>query len=75
MSKAQLEILEYLICCIGAFAERFSISNGQAYRYLKQYQGLAYLQKHYNIVHTFSIDDAVEDCAHICSRHGGALTL
>lgn len=75
MSKLQSEILEYIICCVGAFAERFSITNRQAYMYLKQYQGLAFLNKHYNIEHTLSIDDAVEDCARICMRHGGALTL
>lgn len=75
MSKLQSEILEYIICCVGAFAERFSISNSQAYNYLHQYQGLAFLYKHYKIEHTFSIDDAVEDCARICSRNGGALTL
>lgn len=75
MSKLQSEILEYIVCCVGAFAERFSITNSQAYKYLRQYQGLAFLHKHYNIEHTFSIDDAVEDCARICMRHGGALTL
>ncbi|MBQ0062291.1 MAG: DUF3791 domain-containing protein [Bacteroidales bacterium] len=75
MSKYQTDVLEYIVCCVGAFAERFSLTNGQAYRYLQKHQGLAYLQKHYNTVHTFSIEDAVEDCAHICLRNGGALIL
>lgn len=75
MSTEQSNILEYIICCIGAFAERFSITNGQAYQYLQKYKGLEFLQKHYNIEHTFSIEDAVEDCANICLRHGGTLSL
>lgn len=75
MGKLQNEILEYIICCVGAFAERFSLTNGQAYKYLQQYGGVAYLHKHYNIVHTFSIDDAIEDCARICQRHGGVLIV
>lgn len=65
--------IEYMICCIGAFAERFSLSNSQAYKYLKHFEGLAFLDKHYHIEHTFSIDDAVDDLAVICNRNGGAL--
>lgn len=75
MSKHQSDILEYIICCVGAFAERFSLTNGQAYKYLQEHQALAFLQKHYNIEHIFSIEDAVEDCARICLRNGGALEL
>ncbi|MDO4510580.1 MAG: DUF3791 domain-containing protein [Bacteroidales bacterium] len=75
MTSKQSHILEYLICCIGAFAERFSISNQQAYQHLKKYQALDFLKKHYDIEHTLSIDDAVDDCARICQRHGGDITL
>ena len=35
----------------------------------------AFLDKHYEAEHTLSIDDAVEDIAVICHRHGGALVL
>ncbi|MBQ0063449.1 MAG: DUF3791 domain-containing protein [Prevotella sp.] len=75
MGKHQSDILEYIICCVGVFAERFSLTNSQAFKYMQEHQGLTFLQKHYNILHTLSLDDAVEDCARICLRHGGALTL
>jgi len=75
MSANQVNILEYIVCLVGAFSERFHITNGQAYRYLLQYKGLAFVFKHYEIEHTFSIEDAVEDCARICLRNGGALSL
>lgn len=75
MPQKQSNILEYLICMIGAFAERFSLSNKQAYHYLSRYHALDFLQKHYDTEHTFSIEDAVEDCARICQRNGGALSL
>lgn len=75
MSKENINVIEYLVCCIGAFAQRFEITNQQAYRYLYQYQGLKFLIDFYDVEHTQSIDDAVDDCTNICQRHGGALTL
>ena len=74
MSERELSNrIEYMICCIGAFVERFSLSNSQAYKYLKRFDGLDFLDQHYHIEHTFSIDDAVDDLAIICNRNGGAL--
>ena len=75
MSKEQSNIIEYLVCVIGAFAKHFSLTNAKAYQYLREFKGLDFLTKHYEIEHTFSIDDAVEDCIIVCHRHGGALVL
>lgn len=75
MSKENINIIEYLVCCVGAFAQRFALTNRQAYQYLHRYQGLQFLMDYYDVEHTQSIDDAVEDCATICQRHGGALSL
>ena len=73
MSKEQANIIEYLVCVIGAFARQFSLTNAKAYQYLRQYKGIDFLTKHYGAEHTLSIEDAVEDIATICNRHGGAL--
>ena len=75
MSKEQSNIIEYLTCVIGAFARQFSLTNANAYRYLRQYKGLDFLIRHYTVEHTQSIEDAVEDITLICNRHGGALVL
>ena len=65
--------IEYLVCCIGSFAERFSITNASAYKYLDKFGGLDFLIKHYDLEHTFSIDDATDDITRICNRNGGYL--
>ena len=39
MSKEQANVIEYLVCVIGAFARQFSLTNAQAYKYLRQYEG------------------------------------
>ena len=47
--------------------------NSDSYDYLNQYKGLDFLLRNYDIEHTFSIEDAVDDLARICFRNGGTL--
>lgn len=65
--------IEYIVACIAAFAERFSLSNSQAYRYLKLFSGLDFLNEYYEMEHTFSIEESVNDLITICQRNEGAL--
>ena len=45
----------------------------QSYAYLKRHKGLDFLYECYGAEHLLSLDDAVDDLAVICHRHGGAL--
>lgn len=65
--------VEYIACCIGVFANRFNISNQEAYRYLLKFGGLSFLYDFYDVEHTFSIDEAIDDITMITQRNGGAL--
>ena len=75
MSQEHSNIIEYVVCVVGAFAHHFSLSNAKAYQYIKKFKGIDFLFRHYEAEHTLSINDAVEDVVIICSRHGGALSL
>lgn len=63
----------YVIMTIRKFAEHFALSNKQAYEYLRDYSGIAFLNDCYEAEHTLSFEDAVEDLARICQQHGGYL--
>lgn len=65
--------IEYVISCVGAFAQRYSLSNSQAYAYLRRYMGIDFLLDCYAAEHTLSIEDAVEDLQTLCYNHGGRL--
>ena len=65
--------LLYFFCCIGAFARRYSLSNAQAYRFLEEFKGLDFIDQHYEVEHTQSIEDSVEDMMTVCQRNGGVL--
>lgn len=73
MTKANKDIIDYVVLYVGAFSERFRLSNRQAYQYLHRFGGISFLIDFYDVEHTQSIEDAVDDCALICRRHGGAL--
>jgi len=63
----------YIIMAIRKFAEHYALSGQQAYRYLKNYAGIAFLDDCYEAEHTLSFDDAVEDLSRVCQIHGGNL--
>ena len=65
--------IEYLIVCIAAFAKRFNLSQSQAYSYLKRFTGIDFLIDCYDIEHTLSIENAVEDLQQLCYNHGGKI--
>jgi hypothetical protein len=65
--------IEYIICCVGAFAKSFKLNNVQAYAYLRRFGGLDFLIKCYEAEHQLSIEDAVEDMQAICLREGGRI--
>lgn len=65
--------IEYVVACVGAFAQRFKLSNSQAYAYLRRFTGIDFLLDCYSAEHTLSIDDAVSDLQIICQREGGKI--
>ncbi len=71
--KEIFDRIEYVVACVGAFAQRFSLTNAQAYAYLRRFAGIDFLLDYYNAEHQLSIDDAVMDLQHICKREGGRL--
>lgn len=67
-------IIEYVNCCVGAFANHFHLTLAQSYAYLRRFQGIDFLIDCYPAEHTLSIEDAVEDMAVLCQKNGGRLS-
>jgi len=72
-SSEQYAKAEYIVIFISEFARRFGLSTVQAYRYLNRYKAINFLDEQYNIAHTQSFEDMVQNMAAYCQRHGGAL--
>jgi hypothetical protein len=74
MTKAMVNNkLAYIIAVVNEFAARFSLNSQQAYRYLDRYNGIDFVDRFYNVEHTQSFDDVVDDLAIYCRKNGGQL--
>ena len=65
--------LAYIIAVVNEFAAAFKLNPQQAYRYLDRFKGIDFVDRFYNVEHTLSFDDVVEDLAVYCRKNGGAL--
>lgn len=73
MSKTLKDRLDYLIALVSEFAATHHLSLQQAYLYLQQYKGLDFADEFYDVEHTLSFDQAVEDITMYCKRMGGSI--
>lgn len=74
MDKGKIfDRIEYVVTCVGVFAQRYKLSNSQAYAYLRRFTGIDFLLDCYEAEHTLSIDDAVSDLQILCNRKGGKI--
>ena len=73
MNKSLKDRLDYLLALVSEFAAAHHLSLQQAYLYLKRYKGLDFVEEFYDVEHTLSFDQAVEDLTVYCQRMGGTL--
>ena len=73
MAVSVLNKIEYLVLIVAAFASRSKVSETQAYRYLCQYGAFALCDKHYDIMHTLSLEENIQTLQTYCQRKGGTL--
>lgn len=66
-------LADYVIASIAEFAKRHKLTTRQASNYLNRYKGIDFLVECYDIEHTLSFQDCVNDLTIICQRNGGAL--
>ena len=50
---------------------RYGLNEQQAYRNIRIHKGIAFIEEHYDIMHTLSFEDAVDGVALYCRKSGG----
>ncbi len=66
--------INYTVVCINEFAEKNSMDPRAAFLYLYDHKGIEFLDEHYDVEHTLSLEDAIDDLTLICSQNGGGLS-
>jgi hypothetical protein len=74
ISKLKINTINYIVICIEEFAQRLNISRKDAFNFLEKFGGIKFLIDNYEIEHTLSLEDAIDDMITICKNNGGSLT-
>jgi hypothetical protein len=61
--------INYMVVCVNEFANKFQISPKEAFSYLYDHKGIEFIKENYDIEHTLSFDDAIEDLTLICRKN------
>ena len=69
------DISEYIVVLIAAFANHYSMTDAEAYRYLSRYGAIKVAHDFYDVMHTQPMDDMVQSMASYCHRKGGWLLM
>ena len=73
MSEAIRKQINYTVVCVNEFARSKALHPRTAFLYLYNHKGIDFLKENYDIEHTLSLDDAIEDLDIICKNNGGVL--
>ena len=73
MGKEDVNMLDYIVICISEFASRYEMHVIDAYVYLSHNKGIEFLKDFYDVEHTLSFDDVLDDLATICRKNGGTV--
>ena len=65
--------IRYINLCIVEFGKRHGLSSAQAFNYLNEYKGFAFLDRHYEAEHLLPLEDTLADLATYCKRRGGTV--
>lgn len=72
MSEERKQI-NYAVACVSEFAHKHSLTMKEAFQFLFEYKAIAFLKENYDIEHTLSLEDALDDMLIICEKNGGML--
>lgn len=75
--KSQLKSIQdkisYTVACVSHFASVHKLSKKNAFSYLYNNKAISFLKEYYDVEHTLSLDNAVEDMGEICRQNGGKI--
>lgn len=67
------ELIDYVMAAIIEFARRHGLTIREASNYLVRFKGIEFLTDFYDVEHTLSFNDCIDDLTVVCRNNGGAL--
>ena len=66
--------INYTVACVSEFANKHDLTQKAAFQFLYDYKAIDFLKECYDIEHTLSFDDAIEDMERIYANNGGVIS-
>ena len=63
----------FTVACINEFASKHELSIKEAFQYLFQFKGIAFVKENYDVEHTLDFETILDDLEIVCKKNGGAL--
>ena len=63
----------FTIACVNEFACKYKLSSKEAFQYLFQFKGIAFIKENYDVEHTLDFETILEDLGILCKKNGGTL--
>lgn len=63
----------FTVACINEFASKHELSSKEAFQYLFQFKGIAFVKENYDVEHTLDFETVLEDLGILCQKNGGIL--
>jgi hypothetical protein len=73
MSQEMINQINYTVVCVNEFAQKNNLSIKEAFLYLYNHKGIEFIKEHYEVEHTLSLEEAMEDLEIICRNNGGMI--
>ncbi|MBW9146570.1 DUF3791 domain-containing protein [Clostridium estertheticum] len=73
LKDRELNKVRYMVVCVNEFADRLNINGKEAFNYLNKHKAINFLLNNYEIEHTLSIDEAVDDMVIVSKNNGGTI--
>ena len=69
----QKQKIGFTVACVDEFDRQHNLSAREAFRYLFQFKGIAFIKENYDVEHTLDFGTILEDLSVLCRRNGGLL--
>ena len=63
----------FTVACVNEFANKHDLSIQEAFQYLFQFKGIAFIKENYDVEHTLDFETILEDLGILCRKNGGCL--
>ena len=71
--KADKNLIDYVMTVIVEFGRRHDLTIREASNYIRRFKGIDFLTEFYDVEHTLSFNDCVDDLTIVCQNNGGTL--